>query len=153
MSREYIQYTHNIDVLNSRQYIKYNDVHIGYQSHVFNIGANYISILVVVALLYIFIRSRVTDVAMQSSDKKWIMSIPRFAISMILAMPLMGVSLGAIVSRHIFKRSITVDWYSVIGGTLLLFIICNIPVINFFAIVSLYIITLVSLWQSYIIDR
>lgn len=98
-------------------------------------------------------RKRVTDTAMYASDRRWIEMMPRFAMSMILAMPLMGVTLGAIVSRQVLKRHVTVDWYSVVGGTLLLIVLYYIPVVNLFAIISLYILTLISLWQSYIIDR
>ena len=112
-----------------------------------------ILLTVITALFYYTLRSRVTGAAMIASHNVWYKSLPVFIFSLLLALPLMGVTLGTITSRQFLNRNITVDWYSVIGGTLLLGVIYYIPYINVIVLTLLYILTFVALIQSYIVKE
>lgn len=110
-----------------------------------------ILLALIAALFYYALRSRVTGAAMMASRNVWYKSLPVFIFSLLLALPMMGVTLGAIISRQFLNRNVTVDWYSVIGGTLLVGVIYYIPYINVIALTILYILTFVALIQSYIV--
>ncbi len=110
-----------------------------------------ILLALIVALFYYALRPRVTGVAMVASRSVWYKSLPIFIFSLLFALPMMGVTLGAIISRQFLNRNITVDWYSVIGGTLLVGVIYYIPYVNVIALTILYILTFVALIQSYIV--
>lgn len=117
----------------------------------FNFIIDIILLTLIACLFYYALRSRVTGAAMIASGSVWYKSLPIFIFSLLLALPMMGVTLGAIMSRQFLNRNVTVDWYSVIGGTILVGVIYYIPYINVITLSILYILTFVALIQSYIV--
>ena len=116
---------------------------------------NYISdisvVLFITICLYMFMRSRITQMAIVSSDTDVLRSVFIFIFAIPLSILLSGVTLGAIVSRHILRRRITVDWYSVILGSISMVVISHIHVLNYLIIGPLSIITLAAIMHSYIV--
>lgn len=109
-----------------------------------------LTVLFIVSSLYLFMRHKVTKMAMTGSDSYVWKSLHIFIMAIPLSILLSGVTLGAMVSRYILKRHITVDWYSVILGSVSIVIISYIHIINYLVIIPLSIITLASIIYIYI---
>ena len=133
-----------------RETIKLNS-HTNTNLEALHFVVDIILLTVIAALFYYALRSRVTGAAMMASRGVWYKSLPVFILALIFAVPMMGVTLGAIISRQILGRNVTVDWYSVIGGTLLVCLIYYIPYISVVTLIILYILTFVALIQSYVV--
>ncbi len=142
--------TQQLTVLGNKQEVReYKDIDF----HFFNFIIDIILLTLIACLFYYALRSRVTGAAMIASRSVWYRSLPVFIFALLFALPMMGVTLGAIISRQLLGRNVTVDWYSVIGGTLLTVVIYYIPYINLICLSLLYILTFVALIQSYIIKE
>lgn len=108
--------------------------------------------LFLISILYILIKGRITEVAIGASGKGWYRAVITILIAMSLSVICMGVTLGAIISRQILRRNITVDWYSVLGGNILLLIVWHIPVVNVLLLSMLFAINFVTILHGYIIE-
>ena len=169
-------YTHKITFVNSAadtmpndgdstfQYDKMNDsnahIEVSERSHIaptyvflINYFLDLTLILLFAAILYTMMRPRVTAVAMGSSSSNWYKALPIMGLSLCMSILFMGTTLGAIISRHTFKRNITVDWYSVLGGNLLLVLILNVPILNIVIPIMLFATTFMAIVRSYIITE
>ncbi len=100
--------------------------------------------VVLITGVYYFMKNKVTDVAMTASDALWYRRIGDIAFAICVAVLLIGPTLGAIVSRHILKRKVTMDWYSVIGGTVLSIGIYHVPIVNLILLSMVYFSALLS---------
>ena len=146
-----INYQSNIDT-HSMAYT-HNMVHTnnaGNFIYISNIMSDMAVVLFIVSCLYLFVKPRITQMAITGSEKNVWKSLSVFIIAIPLSIFLSGVTLGAVVSRHILKRHITVDWYSVILGSIFMVIISRVYILNYLIIIPLSIITLAAIMYGYI---
>ncbi len=131
-------------------YLPATSIHSELRTQNFTIS-DMVIVLLVVASLYIFMRSRVTDMGIVASESRVWRSLGVFIIAIPLSIMLSGVTLGAVVSRHILRRHITIDWYSVILGSIAMVVISYVPIVNYLVMGVLSVVTLAAIMHTYIV--
>ena len=152
-----------INSINYQTFTKKENVHKEYVSnsvgdtqnmsnpvHISGFVSDMAVVLFIVTCLYLFVKPRITQMAITGSEKSVWKSLSVFIIAIPLSIFLSGVTLGAVVSRHVLKRHITVDWYSVILGSIFMVIISRVYILNYLVIIPLSIITLAAIMYGYI---
>ena len=146
-----IVYTHHTEILQTMHSVSKESVHVYnlfLSKCLFVLHESILSEIVVCVVVmtgvYYFMKGKLTDVSMDASDNLWYRRIGEMAFAICVSVLLIGPTLGAIVSRHIFRRKVTVDWYSVIGGTVLAIGVYHIPLVNVIVLSMVYFSTLLS---------
>ena len=137
-----IVYTHHTEILQTMTHPVLKESTFSVFNHTIW-GEILISVAVMMGVYY-FMKGKLTDVSMDASDNLWYRRIGEMAFAICVSVLLIGPTLGAIVSRYILRRKVTVDWYSVIGGTVLAIGIYHIPVVNVIVLSMVYFSTLLS---------